>query len=167
VTRRVDPRDGTFYPDAVKDSFPELIPPDDPRFRGSDSLDDDEPYFDPVQASEHLRGAEWRWSVWKEKPAINYDADTGEGSPAVWDHDHCHFCYETAFSERYDTDLREGWLNWSPIEAREPMEQSAKYPVGLVREGQPMYDTWVCPDCFERLRRHFECAVSAPDETPE
>jgi hypothetical protein len=158
----------------VKDSFPELIPPDDPRFRGADSLDDDEPYFDPVQSSEHLRGAEWRWSVWKEKPASNYDAHTGEESPAVWDHDHCHFCYETAFSERYDTDLREGWLNWSPTEAREPMEQSAKYPVDPLRQGQPMYDTWVVltassasADISNGLSRRHDGDGLAPRTPPE
>ena len=142
----------------MSDSFGELIPPDDPRFRGADSLDDDEPYWDPVQASEHLRGAEWRWSVWKEKSAISYDAQTGAESPAVWDHDHCHFCHETAFSERYDGDLREGWLSWSPAEPR-PMEQTAKYPVDPLWRGKPAYDTWVCPACFERLREHFEWVV--------
>jgi hypothetical protein len=64
------------------------------------------------------------------------------------------------FSERYDNDLREGWLNWSPTEP--PAKSgSGKYPVDPVLEGQPMYDTWVCPDCFERLRERFEWVVDA------
>jgi hypothetical protein len=150
----------------VKGSSGELIPPDDPRSLDGDSLEEEEADLDwERMRSEHLRGAEWYWSAWKEKPAVNYDAETGEESPAVWDHDHCHFCYEASFSERYDDDLREGWLSWGPPVDR-PRDFSGKYAVDPLRNGKPMYDTWVCPACFERLRVNLDwVVVTAPAET--
>lgn len=129
-------------------------------------MDDEEFEFDPVKASEWLRGAEFRWARWREKPAIQYDAATGVESPAVWDHDHCPFCHENAFSERYD-DFREGWLHWGPLgEPIPPKDQTGKYPVyRLDQNGEPLYDTWVCPDCFERLREHFDWVVTRRTNT--
>jgi hypothetical protein len=148
----------------VSGSSGELFPPNDPQ-RGADFLDDDEPYWDAMQASAWLHGAAWHWSAWKEKPAVRYDEETGEESPAVWDHDHCHFCNEMAFSERYDDDLREGWLSWSPTEPP-PKVGSGKYPVNPLWRGRPLYDTWVCPDCFERLRGEFDWVVTGPGGRP-
>jgi hypothetical protein len=139
-------------------------PPEHSHRRKGDSLEGDNPHWDPVEASEWLRGAKWRWSTWKEKPAIIYDAQTGEISSAVWDHDHCHFCNETAFSQRYDGDLREGWRSWSPARPR-TLRGSGKYCVDPLWRGKPTYDTWVCPDCFERLRADFEWIVEARDQT--
>jgi hypothetical protein len=126
----------------------ELIPPDDPRFEGAQFLSDAARLHHVVENSPQLIGAKWHWAVWKEQEAVEYDPRTKEETPAVWDHDHCHFCYETAFSERYDDDLREGWTTTGPAGA--PTE-----------EQQPEYH-WVCPDCFERYRDPFAWTVETP-----
>jgi hypothetical protein len=129
----------------MPDSGDEFIPPDDPRFEGAQFLDDDARLWHVVRDSDHLRGVRWRWSVWREREAVEQDPATGHERAAVWDHDHCHFCYDTAFSERYDGDLREGW--------------TASGPAGLpAADQQPEYH-WVCPQCFERFREPFGWTV--------
>jgi hypothetical protein len=126
----------------------ELISPDDPRFEGAQFLSDDARLQHVVKNSPHLRGTKWHWAVWKERETVEYDPRTNEETPAVWDHDHCHFCCETAFSERHDDDLREGWTTMGPAGAP-------------IQEQQPEYH-WVCPDCFERYRDSFAWTVATP-----
>jgi hypothetical protein len=120
----------------------ELIPPNDPRFEGAQFISDEARRSYTVERSPYLHGAVWRWAQWNERPATRYNPETGEESDDVWDHDHCHFCHKTAFSERYEHDLREGWTTAGP------MGQPAS-------ERQPDYH-WVCPTCFERLREQFK-----------
>lgn len=119
----------------------ELIPPDDPRFEGAQFISADARIAYTVEQSSFLQAAVWHWAEWKERPATAYDPTTGEEWLEVWDHDHCHFCYDTAFSERYDNDLREGWTTAGPRG-------------GTPEEQMPNYH-WVCPPCFEQYRRQF------------
>jgi hypothetical protein len=125
--------------------FDDLVPPDHPGFVG-EKLTQEELYAYTVESSPYLHGTTWRWARWRERAAVSYDPKTGEETPDVWDHDHCHFCYQTAFSERYDGDLREGWTTSGP--AGKP-----------VSEQQPNYH-WVCPQCFVQLRERFQWKVS-------
>jgi hypothetical protein len=125
----------------VPDPRDELIPPDDPLFEGAEFLSVEARLQHVVNASEHLRGVRWRWAAWREREVVEHDSRTGEESTAIWDHDHCHFCYDTAFSERYEGDLREGWTNERTGRAP-PCEQEEAYH-------------WVCPACFERHRESF------------
>ena len=139
------PKSVTLYAGGVSDPNEEVIPPDDPRFEGAEFLNDDARRWHVVENSGYLRGARWRWAPWGEREAVEYDPQTGEERAAVWDHDHCHFCYDSAFSERYEDDLREGW--------------TTSGPAGLPgSEQQPDYH-WVCPDCFELYREQFGWTV--------
>jgi hypothetical protein len=101
-----------------------------------------------LEVSGYLNGTRWRWATWRERPATSYDPSTGVEEPAVWDHDHCHFCYHTDFSERYENDLREGWLTTDTS--------------GLPPEDHiPGYQFWVCPECFERHRDHYRWTIES------
>jgi hypothetical protein len=102
----------------------------------------EEAEYDIVKESEHLRGVQWSWTSWYPLPALAYDPETGETYEGHWTHDYCHFCSEKFFGER-DGLLREGWL----------------YPDLPRPPGVPYYNVWVCPECFERLREHFEWTV--------
>ena len=124
----------------------ELIPPDDPRFEGAEFLNEDARLWHVIEGSEYLRGKQWHWAVWREHPTVRYDPTTGETTPSVWDHDHCHFCYEVRFSERYEGDRRDGWTTSGPGGVPED-------------EHRPEYH-WVCPDCFERYREVFGWTVA-------
>ena len=126
----------------------DLIPPDDPRFEGAQFISREARLWHTVEQSSYLRGATWHWAEWKERSATAYDPKTGEEWPEIWDHDHCHFCYDTAFSERYEDDLREGWTTSGPRGAPS-------------NEWQPNYH-WVCPSCFERFREQFDWKTTAP-----
>lgn len=128
----------------------ELVPPDDPRFEGAQFISNEARIAWAAENSGELRGATWHWAVWRETSTVSYNAKTGTETEAVWDHDHCHFCYQNAFSERYDDDLREGWTTDGPAGA--PQE-----------EQRPNYH-WVCPECFERFRATFDWSVAPPSE---
>ena len=116
-----------------------------------------------AKASEHLRGATWRWTNWTPTPAILYQPEAGptilydpktdpdapyepsRESPSFFDHDHCHFCYEHSFSTVYDDDANEGWTTTRP-------------------PGTPDDDHvwWICTRCFELLREQFEWKTEPP-----
>jgi hypothetical protein len=73
-----------------------------------------------------------RWSFEMWRPAFDGD-----------DHDHCTFCYYTAFS-REEPREQDGWAN--------------------VREGWTTvrldgYRDWVCDECFSVLRDRFGWSV--------
>lgn len=133
----------------VNDWRDELIPPDDPRFQGAQFLNEDSRLWHTAQNSDYLRGKTWHWATWRERETVEYNPKTGEERPAVWDHDHCHFCYDTAFSVQWDDDLREGWTTAGPA--------------GLPEEEQQPEYHWVCPECFERFRAQFEWSVDPAD----
>lgn len=38
------------------------------------------------------RGPVFKWARWEPRPAIHHRLD-GATEPAVWDHDHCEFCW--------------------------------------------------------------------------
>ena len=132
----------------MADASEALIPPTDPRFEGAEFLNDQARLWQVVESSGHLRGARWRWSTWRECQATEHDPSTGEEVPAVWDHDHCHFCHDAAFSERYDGDLREGWTSGGQA-GLPPADQQAEYH-------------WVCPSCFEQYRDAFDWTTEGP-----
>jgi len=128
--------------------YDEMIPPDDPRFEGAQFISDNAMKKYIVDRSGFLVGAHWRWETWRERPAVavgnsvipldphRIDVDASSGAPAVWDHDHCEFCYEAAFSERYPDDLREGWTTTGQI--------------------------WLCNDCFTEYRDRFRWTWAEP-----
>jgi len=62
------------------------------------------------------------------------------------DHDHCSVCYEVAFSERFEGDLREGWA--TPV----PSKRNVDSP-------RDEYE-WVCPACFAEQHERLEWAIA-------
>ena len=129
----------------MSDPEGELIPPGEARFEGAEFIDDAARRWHVVEGSDYLRGARWRWETWRERPAAERDPKTGETGDAVWDHDHCHFCYLVRFSERGEGARRDGW--------------ATDGPAGLpAAEQQPAYH-WVCPECFGRYRDEFGWTV--------
>ena len=116
----------------MSDSDGGLIPPDDRRFEGAVFVNDAARRWHVAEGSDYLRGARWRWQTWRERPALERDPKTGETRDAVWDHDHCHFCYVVRGDGR--------------AAGLPPADQ------------QPAYH-WVCPNCFDRYRSEFGWTV--------
>lgn len=113
--------------------------------------EEEEEEWDIVEVSEGLRGVQWSWTRWYPLPSRVYDPETGESKPGFWTHDHCHFCNDRVFGEIDDRYLREGWLYRDPWPLDDP---DRPRPPGV-----PYYNVWVCPECFERLKGHFEWTV--------
>lgn len=73
---------------------------------------------------DYLLGVTLYWKKWK-------------APSAVWDHDHCEFCWEK-FSESTDT-LHEGYTT-----------EDGKH--------------WICPECFSDFKDMFRWSVNNCDE---
>ena len=104
-------------------------------------------------ASQHdeLAGAEWRWATWTEYDDPIPDTSAPGGIRVEHqDHDHCSICYEKAFSEKYDGDLRQGWTTAGPRGSHLGSQRDAYY--------------WVCSECFDRLREQLSWTVAHSGE---
>jgi hypothetical protein len=95
-----------------------------------------------LSSHDHLKGAAWRWARWLEYDDPIEDASAPAGIRLErQDHDHCSICHESAFSKRFEGDLREGWTTAGPRGSHIGVARDAYY--------------WVCPSCFEELRDQF------------
>ena len=80
------------------------------------------------------RGLVFRWARWAPTPTISYKPD-GTTEPAIWDHDHCEFCWRE-FSTDHDCGdgtrpLTEGYTARGP--SGRPDEQRRTTTTGSVR----------------------------------
>jgi hypothetical protein len=94
------------------------------------------------------RGLVFKWRRWAPTPTISYKPD-GTTEPAVWDHDHCEFCWRE-FSTDHDCGdgsrpLTEGYT------ARRPASRSDE-------QRRDNYH-WVCPTCFQDFKDHFGSTI--------
>jgi hypothetical protein len=113
------------------------------------------PTVDPndwrLQAQDRwCRGLVFKWAQWAPRPATHHKLD-GTTEPAVWDHDHCEFCWRE-FSRDHDCGdgsrpLTEGW--------------TARGPGGRPDEERGDNYHWVCPTCFEDFKDHFGWTIGA------
>jgi hypothetical protein len=95
-----------------------------------------------LRRHDYLLGAEWCWAKWVEYDDPIEDASAPGGIRVEHqDHDHCSICYDTAFSARFEGDLREGWTTAGP---------RGKH-IGAARDAY----YWVCAACFDELREQF------------
>jgi len=99
---------------------------------------------------EWCRGLVFKWSRWMPTPTISYKPD-GMTEPAVWDHDHCEFCWQ----EFCDTDHDCGAGSHPLTEG-----YAARGPAGFSEEKQRDDYRWVCPTCVDDFKDHFGWTLS-------
>jgi hypothetical protein len=97
------------------------------------------------------RGLVFKRARWAPTPTIRYKPD-GTTEPAVWDHDHCEFCWQE-FSTDHDCGdgsrpLTEGY--------------TARGPAGHPEQQRRDNYHWVCPTCFEDFKDYFGWTISRP-----
>jgi hypothetical protein len=112
---------------------------------------------------ESFRGKSFVLKKFSSQPAIMWDLSTGEGSPSEWDHEHCHFCWQT-FAEPalgIEDALEEGYVTvFDEPEPSPDMHRPTAPPAATgafrIQEPTERGEVWICPRCFTDFRDYYD-----------